>query len=975
MGVSFRVAGPDAGVRVFVWGATYRKEVVEGNGKKLKDQWRRVPFIDETGTTFSIDLAAGDTAPKKLPGVPVEVRMLWRNIPGYQDQRMVTVSLVNTETIPADDWPRTEQCFFQAKIGIEPLNPMSTFQRFRDTATLSPDPEERELDLLYRRHASFGAGHGCALHWDVPPSRDETRYLESAIIPEYSVHPLDYDLPESDAKLPELKNVLSSHFLAEALEDDILISLYALCNAYGRWIVNLPADPVNQDIPAYLEPEKKRFLGRATEALSRMKTGVGVLRDNKTAMEAFRLANRVMMMQARHARKDYAGSPEPRQKPWPTFNMPDYGVEDPLRWRPFQLAFLLLNIESQAEPDSASRDILDLIWFPTGGGKTEAYLGVSAFTIFFRRLSYGEHAGGTTILMRYSLRLLTSQQFERASAMICACELIRRANAQRYGTEPISIGLWVGNDATPNRCSTALDRLSEAANGNNPFPVLRCPWCGMQIKPGSINDLTAYGIDASNTDFRLYCPQPGCPYHDGLPVNFVDECLYRNAPTLLLGTVDKFAALPWNTQCGMFFGLKSARRVRRAPDLIIQDELHLMSGPLGTMVGLYETAIDEMCRYSSNCSAKIIASTATIRRAPAQVLGLYARSVLQFPPTGLHADDSYFARTNFEDDGRLYVGALLPAITATTAAVRTFAALMQAPKTLELKGDVYDTYYTLVAYFNSLRELGKAETLASDDIPARMRVIAPGHSRVVPSFGVQNLTSQSAGNVSEVLDRLRRPAEQKGAVALLLSSSMISVGVDVGRLGLMVVNGQPKTSSEYIQASSRVGRQKGRPGLVVTLFSPSKPRDRSHYERFQSYHAAFYRHVEPTSVTPFSPPARARALHAVMVSLVRHLLPGLGEEEGAPFLTDADGERIIDRILARVETVDTREKDAARQELRARLEEWLRWGNSGNGNLRYTTNSAQYRRLMQEMLEDGPAWPTLRSMRNVDAECLLRVTG
>ena len=459
----------------------------------------------------------------------------------------------------------------------------------------------------------------------------------------------------------------------------------------------------------------------------------------------------------------------------------------------------------------------------------------------------------------------------------------------------------------------------------------------------------------------------------------VDAQLYDHPPTLLLGTVDKFARITWEERAGELFGGDT----RRPPELIIQDELHLISGPLGTIVGVYEIAIDALASWQGT-PPKILASTATIRRAEEQCLSLYARNVQLFPPSGLDASDSYFARYDYTKPGRLYIGILGPSHTASTTMIRTSAALLQAPVDLQLEGPELDAYWTLVAYHNSLRELGKSRTFAADDIPARIRVIAHDQKylRELSYDKVQELTSNiDAAQLSEILNHLDQQTTWKKvgedddeAVGLVLCTNMLSVGVDVKRLGIMLVNGQPKSTSEYIQATSRVGR--GRiPGLVVCVYLPSKPRDRSHYERFVPYHSTLYRQVEPTSVTPFAQPARDRALHAALVSLVRHKA-GLSrrQDAGRFSLTTPNIERIATILKKRVTLIDPRELEATAAQIDRLFRQWDAWAME-NHRLEYNVSSGVAKdSLLYNIGDTHPVgWATLQSMRNVDQSCPIKI--
>ena len=631
-----------------------------------------------------------------------------------------------------------------------------------------------------------------------------------------------------------------------------------------------------------------RLLGRIRDAGLRMRRGVRLLESDEhpEVRRAFAMANRAMLMQMVHAGEDFSG----RRRRW-TDSLPaapDY--DDATRaWRPFQLAFLLLTIESVALDESPDRDLVDLIWFPTGGGKTEAYLGLVAFTIFHRRLVHGEDGAGTTVITRYTLRLLTAQQFQRAATLVCACELIRREIPDILGSRPISIGIWVGGNNSPNKYSQAVALLGKIKNKewtSVSFQVDLCPWCGTETIPEGDAPDEAYAVHPANDSFRMACANPDCDFHDHLPVSSVDEDLYDNPPTVLIGTVDKFARLTWEGRAGVFLGAGNDP----GPSLVIQDELHLISGPLGTIVGLYEAAFD-VVMHRHGARPKIVASTATIRRAEEQVHGVFGREVVMFPPSGLDADDSYFVKFDRDKPGRLYCGVMPQGHTPLTAMVHLSAVLLQAPMEVPLTPPADDAYWTLVAYHNNLRELGKSVTLAHDDIPARMSVIAEAEEdvRPLPDNEILELTSNvPAAEIPGRLELMQRRRGEKGAVSFVASTNMISVGVDVPRLGLMLVSGQPKTTSEYIQATSRVGRGEVA-GLVVTMFSPSRPRDRSHYESFVPYHSALYRAVEPTSVTPFAIPARSRALHAGLVVMARHAR-GWEPNDAASLFSAADAE-------------------------------------------------------------------------------------
>ena len=757
-----------------------------------------------------------------------------------------------------------------------------------------------------------------------------------------------------------------------------------LANDYKSWIGS--RESKIEDLEAIYHRPASHNLEQCHLCLKRILEGIDYLARHPEAMLAFRLANRAMLIQQVRTRL-------PDRDPDSVFEeLPeDYRlkeIEAP-SWRPFQLAFILMNIACCADSKHPDRDICDLIWFPTGGGKTEAYLGLAAFYICLRRLS-NQDDRGVSVLMRYTLRLLTAQQFQRAAALITALEALRieRCFNADLGKEPISIGLWVGMRLSPNTRNDAVKRLNgliSIPGAQNPFQLLRCPWCRSSLDKRErlgYHKEPYYQGGEETVVFR--CANTGCRWHNAsvrLPVLIIDDDIYETPPTLLLGTVDKFAQLAWVPQTGRLFG---AGNFCNPPGLIIQDELHLISGPLGTIVGLYETIIDELCTRNG-IRAKIVASTATIRESAKQCQGLYVRKRFEFPPQGLDAGDSYFAIEDSSAPGRLYVGVFGTAVKShATAQVRVIAPLLQAvmhkhPE--EAPPDMADGYATLLWYFNSLRELGHAVTMCTGDIPehhfniCKRLEIERDYRRQIRV--IQELTSRkTAEDIPRILDELNRKwppgQDSKWPVDILLATNMISVGVDVARLGLMVVAGQPKATSEYIQATSRVGRSF--PGMVITVYNPSRSRDRSHYEQFTGYHQAIYRYVEPTSVTPFSAPARARGIAGMIIAMARLVCGISTPTEIEKHLTDL--QEVVEIIKDRIQKVDKDELEDASTEMQQIIKQWKSYSPPEFGKMGGSPNTQVLMypmgRRINEVFE-AEAFPVLTSMRNVDATCSAKV--
>lgn len=884
-------------------------------------------------------------------------------------QDVYTITLINEENEVDSSAPRDSRCLFQAELRVRShLDGVPAVVQRPSPPIDRGDADALMNALLYRGVRQYAVGHGVAATWDGTETR---RVLEvkTSWIPDECVRGTSADghtlLDGYRAAWPEGMHARS--LAQEGSRTSVIASLEAFSDCYEHWIDSTLVTRLGT-FGDDLEQAARTNLDRCKVACHRIRDGIRTLRENTDAWTAFVLANSAMAMQA---------------------DFPAKGAErKPLVWRPFQLAFLLMVLSGQVDTSRDDRDYMDLLWFPTGGGKTEAYLALTAFEIFYHRLtsSARREAGGVDVMMRYTMRLLTVQQFQRAASLICACELLRVGDG-RLGDARITLGLYVGADATPNKMEHAREAIAQEMlhqkPSSTPRQLLLCPVCGSDLP------IAAYSADPVQCRIDIVCRNPTCETQGTpLPVSTVDEAIYASPPSLLIGTVDKFAQLPRRTDMRSLFALDAGD----APGLIIQDELHLISGPLGSMVGLYETVIDNLCTRST-VRPKVVGSTATIGNAERQVRSLFNRAVVQFPPPGFDSSDSFFAVRDDKGPDRLYIGLSTAGRSPKFSLQALLASLMQSAEFLRVSGAAsdkgIDPYWTCVAYFNSLRELGGAHVLMQDDVPRQMQFLARRLNvdrRKLEELVVELSSRKSSRELPELLHKISGNLEDAedpyGSTPAppdsVLASNMISVGVDVPRLGLMVINGQPKSTAEYIQASSRVGR--GLPGLVVTLYNFGRPRDLSHFEHFRAYHAALYRSVEATSVTPWAPRARDKALHAVVASLVRHLVPGLVDDEAAVNFDRDDtlvGEimsSVRERIVA---SADAGEAVSALADLNAIVEAWANRSadaRSTESRLRYWIKKAPFGREAPHLMcaaEDGgggarQAWPTPNSMREVE---------
>ncbi|MEM2270556.1 MAG: DISARM system helicase DrmA [Nitrososphaerota archaeon] len=1036
--------------------------------------WRREPryairtiLLDTNKRSFRIGPDGAEAGPDNSE---IRLDVLVRNLHG--NRFSVTLYLVNDiRFVPehADDKPGVEHHIFQPQMRVvcQPgtrVAPVTEIKPLRE--------EERELSFLYRKRPILARGHLCSAVWkdvdpettcggsldfqgcleappfrwvdgDILPEQEKRKFtrpdVRTELVPIYAIAMPDMEWDSGNYGPPP---ELSAEVLAESWDPAVLRArLDPLTAAYRRWIDGLRRQL--EELPESERRTAESLVNRCEEALNRIAQGIDLLCSDDDARLAFCFANKALDVQRR----------------WATGKG--------LRWRPFQLAFILFTLESVLRKESDWRDVCDLLWVPTGAGKTEAYLAIAALVIAYRRRralrrENGDRTGGgISVITRYTLRLLTIQQFRRALAMITACEYLRVYGLVKgtrvgwrpsgctinddflWGSLPFSIGLWVGGGVTPNSLldgwiraenrplygaiSILKGTAKDTGGEGEPAQVLNCPACGAilsvpknGLRPGKYDlhlivrssDATALrgaitglpgpyrklnvisacltehesngyftislrvdvkeriedrdvdelwkdlrqklqGVDLElaparasrpgyfirwysgkrggrvEYDFDIFCPNPGCslrvPWRGGspagsvhgrqpprsvkpdlpdgnvsidvqepfrlnsagvsdripIPAFTVDDQIYHRIPSMLVSTVDKFARPPFEPRASAIFGNVDFHhcvggyyrrglhylRVRGdhpepsgflvsvppldPPDLVLQDEVHLIEGPLGSLVGFYEAAVDFLC----GGRVKYIASTATVRGADRQVRLTFARRLRVFPPHGLSADDRFFIREKDVhplDDavpGRLYVGIIAPGRGPHTPLVRIWARLLQTSWSAR-HGPKIDAYWTLTGYFNAIRELAGARALYRQDIKERVRHIAGGDPRPLPEDGCVELSSRTRSDeLPGILNLLN--TSYPDAPDALFTTSMFGTGVDIPRIGLMVVHGQPKTTVAYIQSTGRVGRGLG--GLVVVFLRATRPRDLTHYEFFIGYHRQLYRFVEPVTVSPFSP--------------------------------------------------------------------------------------------------------------------------
>lgn len=581
-------------------------------------------------------------------------------------------------------------------------------------------------------------------------------------------------------------------------------------------------------------------------------------------------------------------------------------------WRLFQIVFIVSMIPDIAACD---RDLMPddekvkthlsdmaLLYFPTGGGKTEAFLGVLVFNLFFDR-HRGKSCGVTSIL-RYPLRLLSVQQVQRLANVLAKAELIRRADKEICGTECFSLGYFVGDNNTPNEMSAkeyARYREMNQAQRDEHRVLDVCPFCGKQ----------SVHIRADEYLSRLvhFCDNPECQSGGDLPLYIVDSEIYRYLPSAIISTVDKLAIVGCNAnfrnilnggeyKCPVHGYTSKKKCIERtcklevqgfetvdmydpAPTLFIQDELHLIRESLGTYASHYESFLKYYIRNISKSKrdVKIIGATATISSYREQVYHLYGRNPIRFPCESPFIEKNFYAEVDKEDLQRQILGyapygkAIVNSVVYSLKYMReaVFEYYKDPQKILDIPNigistkeealELLKDYWIFLEYNNVKRDGNNVD--GAIKTPVNEELSSDG---IIP-FKTRAMTGdESFQDVREVLAEVENNSDVYGGVNLITATSMISHGVDADRFNVMFFYGIPGNMAEYIQAYSRTGRK--HTSIVIDLIRPMRETDQSYLKNFTSMHKYKDLLVEPVPINRWASKAVDNTLPGIFTGLL-----------------------------------------------------------------------------------------------------------
>ena len=880
IGVSIRIDSDVESIEVCLRGGGYKEIPVAQSNRAW---WIRRDIL------FYTTLSATESSSQDFSDGDIDVQIGIDVRTDESDTKVCTIWARNKGADVSTFVEATRKTLFQVRLTADIVKEPKPYAPFTNHSANS-------LDLLYQTITLFSIGHGC----DSKVEKINDIYRVSSIsMPIVNVSGLTPDI-----KKDGLKYAVGMNDLGE-LNPTAIKAVERILFDYENWIT-IRRSEIRAIDPA-LQQIAKDHIDECERFLSDIKDGWQLIHSNDDISRCLRDASKAMSLQRVGSGASLRAVSFAEDGTLSVSGVSPHSTPSPQsEWRPFQIAFILASLRKMIDEDAVNKNEVDVIWMPTGGGKTEAYLGLAAFTILWEKLhqtrSGKNSIQNTKVLMRYTLRLLTVQQIQRATSLICALELTRRELPEVYGNAEVRIGAWLGNKVTPGKRKDAVANFNAALRFGTDYVSItkKCPWCGAQM--GRVHKKQVAGFKLTlipqTKEHRVltYCPDAACQFSShsvvgpsgatlerGVPIFEADEDVYTSRPDFVVGTVDKMARISWRPESQQLFGLLKGKRNYAPPRLFIQDELHLIAGPLGSINGLFEVMLEHLCEADGGRAPVLVAATATTKNYRDQVHALYARTARVIPPPGLTIDNSFFAVKDPDSQGKTYVGVCSGGHSgATKLQTNVLSVLSHQPPALESAGADPDPYWTNITFFSSRRSLGLLTSAVETTLKSRLNYMnalsgirtgdsVPDKVRRATRYirSVRELTATSSEDLSRVLADLEISRNEDKCVDLCFATSMIEVGLDIPRLGLMTVMGQPKSASQYIQVTGRVGRNHSAPGLVVTVLNSRISRDRAHYEGFSAWHERLYASVESASVTPFTTRALEKSAPSVLTAVLR----------------------------------------------------------------------------------------------------------
>lgn len=877
--------------------------------------WKRVPFMYEwdiniyNNKLFTIDInfsnarliANQDPNISKLAGqIPEEV---WKaglavQINEFNDQcSMISIGFDNQSVTPKKELKKCdpfERNLFNCQLNVE-LNDIGV-EEFVDEYMY-----EGHLQKYFYEFRTVN----CQATWEEKGKVFNTKhygeFIQDNVRPRASIDGIDVKFTTLMQSSPAIASL-------EALLNHMYLKL-------DQYKEHIPDKVNNEDFqPRYGNHqctwgERRSFVIHFEDLIQHIEKGVNLVKNDFKVKESFLKTNETF--------NNYYNS---------------IGIKN-ASWRIFQLVFLLAEIESVTQ--ESDLDVVDVLHVDTGGGKSEAYFALTVFTIFYERLSGKKE--GVSAIVKFPLRMLSIQQLERITSIAAHAEEVRKKYEICISGEPFSLGYYVGNsEEFPDLYSKNKKLLFKNGQAADSLILSKCPIC-------SKRSVKIYD-DQEHMRILHRCSECGKNFY----IYTSDREIFRWRPTIIVSTVDKWAGLSQQRRIRSLLGGKGSscpaghgfipagdkcednskeefkcinignnKNDVSGPRLSIQDEMHLLREGFGTISSHFEGLIESMVEETSNHKLKHIAMSATLNGTPGQITQLYMKKTFIIPgrcPDGYGSENDIFfekqpgpkriiygLKPNIRDN---HYAALVTLLYYSEFIIEAQRLLINNPKkfceeynlkTSSEAQELIKLYLVPLTYHIKKQD-------AYDMYRLKQVVVADELKRKCNAdIGGKVITGDSSlEELKEVINQVRAyindyeldRSRDNFLIDPVFATSVVSHGVDLEELNFMVFQGLPYSTSEYIQALSRVGRKYL--GIVLVWFYPNRVRDDSFYRNFSRYHDTIDHQVKPVPINRFSRLGLQQTINAMFCA---GIINYLSDKKGRPIYLKQDFKTITDPDL------------------------------------------------------------------------------